>query len=182
MWRAQTWLTRIALTATLLVPASLAAQTPPAPATGATAICKDGTVYTGARHSGACRGHGGVQSWGDAAASPAAATSPGAAANPGAAAAPSAAPTTGSARPAPPVTTYSRSAAPTTTNPVAPGSTARSAAAPAAPGQVWVNTQSQVYHCAGDQWFGKTKHGAFMTEAAARAQGAHPAHGKACAS
>lgn len=178
MWRAQTWLTRIALTATLLVPASLAAQTPPA--TGLTAICKDGTVYTGGKHSGACRGHGGVQSWG--AASPAAATSPGAAANPAAAAAPSTAPTTGSARPAPPITTYSRSAAPPTTSPAAPGGTARGSAGPAAPGQVWVNTQSQVYHCAGDQWFGKTKHGAFMTEAAARAQGAHPAHGKACAS
>src|SRR6516162_4193397 len=34
-----------------------------------TATCKDGTTFTGAKRSGACRGHGGVQSWGTAAAS-----------------------------------------------------------------------------------------------------------------
>jgi hypothetical protein len=32
-----------------------------------TATCKDGTPFTGAKRSGACRGHGGVQSWGAAA-------------------------------------------------------------------------------------------------------------------
>jgi hypothetical protein len=32
-----------------------------------TATCKDGTAFTGATRSGACRGHGGVQSWGTAA-------------------------------------------------------------------------------------------------------------------
>ena len=39
-----------------------------------TATCKDGTAFTGTKRSGACRGHGGVQSWGTAAteASPAA--------------------------------------------------------------------------------------------------------------
>src|SRR6516164_1243128 len=31
-----------------------------------TATCKDGTSFTGAKRSGACRGHGGVQSWGAA--------------------------------------------------------------------------------------------------------------------
>jgi hypothetical protein len=41
-----------------------------------TATCKDGTAFTGTKHAGACRGHGGVQSWGAAGA---AATSPGAA-------------------------------------------------------------------------------------------------------
>ena len=34
-----------------------------------TATCKDGTAFSGATHSGACRGHGGVQSWGSAATS-----------------------------------------------------------------------------------------------------------------
>ena len=29
-----------------------------------TATCKDGTAFTGTKQSGACRGHGGVQSWG----------------------------------------------------------------------------------------------------------------------
>jgi hypothetical protein len=28
-----------------------------------TATCKDGTAFTGTKRSGACRGHGGVQSW-----------------------------------------------------------------------------------------------------------------------
>ena len=32
-----------------------------------TATCKDGTAFTGTKRSGACRGHGGVQSWGSAA-------------------------------------------------------------------------------------------------------------------
>src|SRR5256885_11222071 len=31
-----------------------------------TATCKDGTSFTGTRRSGACHGHGGVQSWGAA--------------------------------------------------------------------------------------------------------------------
>jgi hypothetical protein len=33
-----------------------------------TATCKDGTPFSGTKRSGACRGHGGVQSWGTAAA------------------------------------------------------------------------------------------------------------------
>jgi hypothetical protein len=31
-----------------------------------TATCNDGTSFTGAKRSGACRGHGGVQAWGPA--------------------------------------------------------------------------------------------------------------------
>jgi hypothetical protein len=40
-----------------------------------TAVCKDGTPFTGTKRSGACRGHGGVQSWGTAATAPGAAPS-----------------------------------------------------------------------------------------------------------
>ena len=40
-----------------------------------TATCKDGTAFTGTKRSGACRGHGGVQSWGPSATSPGAAPS-----------------------------------------------------------------------------------------------------------
>ena len=40
-----------------------------------TATCKDGTAFTGTKRSGACRGHGGVQSWSEAA-SPGDAQSP----------------------------------------------------------------------------------------------------------
>ena len=34
--------------------------------TTVTATCKDGTAFTGTKRAGACRGHGGVQSWGEA--------------------------------------------------------------------------------------------------------------------
>ena len=106
-----------------------------------TATCKDGTAFTGTKRSGACRGHGGVQSWGEAT-GPASATAP-------------------SAQPS---TAANQAAAPTA----------------AGPGQVWVNTATKVYHCPGDRWYGKTKHGSYMSEAQAQAQGVRPDHGKAC--
>jgi hypothetical protein len=105
-----------------------------------TATCKDGTPFIGTKRSGACRGHGGVQSWG---------------------------------------------AAPTATSPVnapAPATSQRATPATGGSGQVWVNTASKVYHCPGDRWYGKTKHGSYMSEAQAQAQGARPDHGKACTS
>ena len=47
-------------------------------------------------------------------------------------------------------------------------------------GQVWVNKDSRTYHCQGDQWFGKTANGAYMSESDAKAQGYKADHGKAC--
>ena len=47
-------------------------------------------------------------------------------------------------------------------------------------GLVWVNSKSSVYHCYGDRYYGKTKDGKYMTEAAARATGAHGSRNRPC--
>lgn len=46
--------------------------------------------------------------------------------------------------------------------------------------KVWVNTASGVYHCPGTRWYGKTKHGEYMTQAEAQKKGHRPAYGKVC--
>lgn len=78
--------------------------------------------------------------------------------------------------------------------PAPPAATAPAATAPAtklprpalqeAPGggpdKVWVNTNSSTYHCPGDRFYGKTAHGRYMTEPAAKSAGAHGVGGKTC--
>jgi hypothetical protein len=41
---------------------------------------------------------------------------------------------------------------------------------------VWVNTNSGIYHFQGERYFGSTKHGKFMCEHAADAEGDRPTH------
>lgn len=47
-------------------------------------------------------------------------------------------------------------------------------------GQVWVNTTSNVYHCPGTRYYGKTKAGEYMSESTAKAKGFRPSQGKVC--
>ncbi len=131
---------------------------------GSTGACKDGTYTTAASKRGACSGHGGLKDWYGSAGAKAPA-----------AAAPAAPAAKSAAAPAP------APAAPAA--PAAKSMSAPAAAAPAAgggPGQVWVNTATKVYHCQGDKYYGKTKKGEYMSEAAAKAAGNHPDHGKPC--
>jgi len=38
---------------------------------------------------------------------------------------------------------------------------------------VWVNTETRVYHKQGSRWYGKTKHGKYMSEQEAISAGDH---------
>lgn len=132
-----------------------------------TATCKDGTTWSGTSRRGACSGHQGVQAFGTGPA--AAAPAGGTAANP---LAPMIAPA--------PSTTASPTAPVT---PAAPGTVQGRPAAVGTGGgvgQVWVNTATKIYHCPGDRYFGKTNHGSYMTETAAKAAGDRPSRGKTC--
>ena len=141
----------MATVGTLFVASTTFAQTAApasAPAKPAvTAICKDGTTYSGITMKGACRGHHGVNKKAGATAGLIPASAPAVTPLPVAASTPAAAP------------------AP------APGGGA---------GQVWVNTSTKVYQCPGDQYYGKTKHGSYMSEVDAKAKGYHADHGKTC--
>jgi hypothetical protein len=146
---------------------ALAQAAPPA---GSTGMCKDGTYSTAPSKQGACRGHQGVKEWYAAApATAAAASAPAVAAKTAPAAAASTAPAAAST-----------AAASSAKQSPAQKAAARPQAAGGGPGLVWVNTSSNVYHCYGSDFYGKTKAGSYMSEADAKAKGAHPDHGKAC--
>lgn len=145
------------------------AQQAAAPA-GSSGQCKDGSYTSTASKRGACKGHKGVKEW--YAAAPAAKESKMESMK--------AAPKEAAAAPA--------AAAPAAAAPMVKGSMmhkampapAANAAAGGGPGMVWVNDSSKVYHCPSDKWYGKTKHGEYMSEAAAKAKGNHAEHGKSC--
>lgn len=163
--------------ASLVASSTAFAAAPASAPAGSTGLCKDGTYTTHDTKKGACSGHKGVKEWFEATAAAAptakstAAAAPAKTAAPAAAAAaaPAAAPAPAAAKTAPVST---KTAAATTSNAApAPGGGA---------GQVWVNSSSKVYHCPGTKYYGKTKHGEYMSESAAKAAGDHPDHGKAC--
>ncbi|PNS08551.1 DUF3761 domain-containing protein [Solilutibacter silvestris] len=141
-------------------PAAAAAT---APVAGASGMCKDGTSTNAASKSGACRGHKGVKEWYGATTAPAAK---------------SAAPAPAATSPTPSSTAATPAPAASSTHPASAAS--RPMAAGGGNGQVWVNGKDKVYHCQGDQWYGKTKQGQYMSESAAAAAGARPARGKTC--
>ncbi|MEO5627219.1 MAG: DUF3761 domain-containing protein [Dokdonella sp.] len=148
----------------------------PADATG---MCKDGTYYTGETKKGACRGHKGVKDWyGAAAAAPAKTTPPMPATSAAAAPAAPAPKMTPAPTPAAAATPASKMpAAPTTHTPVVMPTVP---AAGGGHGKVWVNSETKVYHCEGDRYYGRTKQGEYMSEADAVAKGVRPSHGNAC--
>ena len=117
-----------------------------------TATCKDGTTFSGASKRGACSGHKGVKFWASTAATANTTTESKVEAKEEA------------------KERGQRASAPLPT-----------AAAGGGAGKVWVNEKSKTYHCQTDRYYGKTKTGAYMTEAEAKAKGAHADHGKACA-
>ncbi|HXB55507.1 MAG TPA: helix-hairpin-helix domain-containing protein [Vicinamibacteria bacterium] len=75
------------------------------------------------------------------------------------------------AAPAPAAPAPAAAASPAPPASSAPAAAATTAQPPPAKGMVWVNTETKVYHREGDRWYGKTKHGKYMTESDAIAAG-----------
>jgi hypothetical protein len=152
---------------TMIVPQAGVAQAPAGAPAGSTGLCNDGSYWTGAAKSGACRGHKGVKTWfGPAASTPAAA--------PVAAPAAAVAPAAMTPAPAPAMTPAPAAQAKTAT------AATKTPAPGGGPGMVWLNTSTKVYHCYGTKYYGTTKAGAYMSEADAKSKGAHADAGKPC--
>jgi hypothetical protein len=158
----------LATTAMFSLPASLA-QVPAGAPTGTTGLCNDGSYWTGASKSGACRGHKGIKTWyAAAAASPAPAAKPAASPAP---AAPAASAPAATAGPAMAMTAKPKASTAAGAKTAAPGG---------GPGMVWLNTSTKVYHCYGTKYYGTTKAGAYMSEADAKGKGGKADAGKPC--
>ena len=145
---------------------------------GATGQCKDGTYTTNATKSGACSGHKGVKEWYAESSATKTDTSKGNAEAKGGKASSTPAP---EATPAPaPASTSAGSAKPAKTTTAKSSEPSGPPAAGGGNGKVWLNTESNVYHCQDSKYYGRTKQGKYMSEADAKAAGAHADHGKPC--
>ncbi|HKE40847.1 MAG TPA: DUF3761 domain-containing protein [Casimicrobiaceae bacterium] len=142
---------------------------------GSTGQCKDGSYTSAENKRGACKGHGGVKEWYASENKSEEKSAKSGTKSSESKTTSTSASTTAAPAPAAPAKTSTTSTATKTSQGM------RAEAAPGGgAGKVWVNTSSHVYHCTGDEWYGKTKAGEYMTEAEAKAKGAHAAHGKAC--
>jgi uncharacterized protein DUF3761 len=161
------------LVAGVAIAATGFAQAPAGAPAGTTGLCKDGSYHSGATKKGACSKHGGVKEWYGAADDKAAAPKKEAATtNKDAADTRKEAATTKETN-----ETAKPAAKSTKTAAAEPRATP---AAGGGAGKVWVNTDSKVYHCQGNKWYGTTKKGEYMTEAQAKAAGNRADHGKSC--
>jgi hypothetical protein len=149
------------------------AQAPAGAPAGSTGQCKDNTYTSAPNKRGACRGHKGVKEWyasEKAEAAPAKSHESMSKSNESMSKSNESMSKSSSMSQTPATKSSNKTMTAARTEP-APGGGA---------GKVWVNTATHVYHCAGTKWYGKTKQGEYMTEAEAKAQGAHADHGKAC--
>lgn len=156
----KTFVGLIALSAALFTPQLSIGQAPTAAPAGApegtTGLCNDGTYTKGLIKISSCMGHKGLKTWYGVSQTTA----------------PEAKPTS--------TTTAAPAATPTASAATTKGGSTTAAAPGGGPGLVWVNTASNVYHCPGTTYYGKTKAGAYMSEDQAKSKGAHANGGKGC--
>ena len=153
------------------------AQVPASVPAGSTGICKDGTYSSAVSRDGACHGHKGIQTW--YATQPVSTTPAMPVPTPASSVPAVAAPRQADSLPSFPAPTpvaigkpdIATERAKLLARPPAPGG---------GPGLVWLNATSKVYHCPGTDFYGKTKSGSYVTEAEAKAKGAHPSRNKPC--
>jgi len=156
------WLALPVLFASTALVHTAAAQTHSGTQAKVTGICNDGSNWTGANKQGACSGHKGVKTWyGPGNGTPAEQTPQQKAAGN----------SNGAANVKPVGPAFNNTPSPTAKE---------QASGAGQKNQVWVNTATNVYHCPGDRFFGKTKEGKFMNENDAKKAGAKPDHGNAC--
>ena len=169
-------LRKIAVFSGILIAQLCFAQAPAGVPAGVTGLCNDGPYYSGAAKSGACRGHKGLKTWFGSSSAAASKPSPSKADKTNAARPQQTTASTPTPSPSP---ATSKSASTSTTTSSSPKTTA--APTPGAPsGMVWLNSATNVYHCPGTRYYGKTKAGAYMSESEAKAKGGRPDSGKPC--